>query len=402
MKRYLHGGWKCESRIVFGIFFVQTEQIIKEYFLMKRKIALIVSIMVLMITAAILPASGATAETVPIMVNGNLLEPAKYNPIWNDLHNRILIQPEFFADYLGAEVSFESGVTTIAKNGHTISFAETEKRFVMDRIGSRNLESANLVVDDAAYIPLRFMCESLGAQVEWIGDTTVVATRDSQIPAEAAQYLQGVTLFDQSTIRLAGAQVIYIDPYRITGTPHDADIILVTHTHPDHFDLESIKNVMKDSTVLMIAGEGGADRAMENGIANVIAAVPNNTYTVEDITIQTIPAYNTSPDRQNHKAEHNFVGYIVDFNGVSYYSAGDTDYIDAMNEIEVDVAFLPIDGRFNMEETEAAQAANAIAPKVAVPYHYNNFSTEDKARYFITLLDEGITGVIMNFKMYAN
>ncbi|MCL2122401.1 MAG: hypothetical protein FWH28_09155, partial [Clostridiales bacterium] len=63
---------------------------------------------------------------------------------------------------------------------------------------------------------------------------------------------------------------------------------------------------------------------------------------------------------------------------------------------------LPIDGRFNMDEVEAARAANAIAPKVAVPYHFNNFSSEAKARDFNSLLDEKVTGIILTFKMYGN
>ena len=65
----------------------------------------------------------------------------------------------------------------------------------------------------------------------------------------------------------------------------------------------------------------------------------------------------------------------------------------------IDVAFLPIDGKYNMGAEEAAEAANAIMPKVAVPYHYNNFVPEDRAEKFTGLLNENIKGAIVTFKM---
>lgn len=52
-----------------------------------------------------------------------------------------------------------------------------------------------------------------------------------------------------------------------------------------------------------------------------------------------------------------------------------------------------------MATDEAAKAANAINPKVAVPYHYNNFVDEDKAVEFVNLLDSDIKGAILTFKM---
>ena len=369
---------------------------------MLKKISTVLLTVAFVLAVVTFPVVGATTENVVVTVNGRPIAEQTYDPIWNELKNRVLVKPQFFADYFDADVSTRDGVTVISKNGHTISFTESEKRFVMDKIGGRNLESANISSDNGVYIPLRFMCESLGAQVEWSAGATKVTTGDFSLPDEASQYLKGVTVFDQSTIRLAGSKVVYIDPYRIAGEPRDADIVLVTHTHPDHLDIESIKKITKDSTVLLIAGEGGVEKAEGVGAANVIGVVPNNEYIADGIKVKTIPAYNTSPERRNHRPEHNFVGYIVELDGVTYYSAGDTDYIDDMNELDVDVAFLPIDGRFNMEETEAARAANAIAPKVAVPYHYSNFSSESNAQDFIALLDEGIIGVLMAFKMYGN
>jgi|GEM_PF-183518 len=371
---------------------------------MKRKISVFLSVALLVLSVGnfTVIAAEVVVAPAPVRVDGISLSNEKYNPIWNNLYNRVLVKSEFFADYFGAEVTTAGSVITISKNGHSISFTESEKRFVMDGIGGRNLESENLVYDGEFYLPLRFMSEALGAIVDWTDSLASVTTGSISLPDEAAQYLKGVTLFDQSTIRLEGEKIVYIDPYRIAGEPHDGDVILITHTHTDHFDIDSIKKVMKESAVILIAGEGGVARAEENGLKNVQSVVPNSEYTLDGISVKTIPAYNTAAERQNHRPELNFVGYIVEMNGVTYYSAGDTDYIEDMNGLDVDVAFLPIDGRFNMDETEAARAANAIAPKIAVPYHFNNFDSEAKAREFIALLDDEIIGVIMTFRMYDN
>lgn len=335
-----------------------------------------------------------------IIVDGQPL-PGDYAACWNQGNDRLMVEATFFEDYLQAEVNVADTATTVAKNGHMVSFQLNEDYFVLDGIGSRILGSPSFVTNGKTYLPLRFMCESLGAACAWDEETqTVAITTGALTRPEAAQpLLENVAVFDQASIRITGEKTIYIDPYRIAGEPHDADLILVTHPHGDHFDVASINKLMKESTVLCVT-EDSLDQALENGFTNIKTVAPNQTYTEDSISFKTVPAYNTSPDRQNHKEEYRWVGYIVTVDNVTYYAAGDTDYIPDMDNLEVDVAFLPIDGRYNMDELEATQAANAIAPKIAVPYHYNNFASVDQALHFISLLDEGIMGVVLTFQMY--
>ena len=65
-----------------------------------------------------------------------------------------------------------------------------------------------------------------------------------------------------------------------------------------------------------------------------------------------------------------WVGFILQVDGVSIYHAGDTDSIPEMGEWKVDVALLPVSGTYVMTAEEAAQAAQVIGPKVAIPMHY--------------------------------
>ena len=63
-----------------------------------------------------------------------------------------------------------------------------------------------------------------------------------------------VTINTHSSIRIdAGKLVIYVDPFEIEGEPHDANVILVTHEHRDHFSPEDIRKIFKEEDTFVIA-----------------------------------------------------------------------------------------------------------------------------------------------------
>ena len=44
-----------------------------------------------------------------------------------------------------------------------------------------------------------------------------------------------VQVLTHSSIRIAGNQIIYFDPFHVEEETRDADIICVTHEHFDHY-----------------------------------------------------------------------------------------------------------------------------------------------------------------------
>ena len=56
-----------------------------------------------------------------------------------------------------------------------------------------------------------------------------------------------VQVLTHSSIRIAGNQIIYFDPFHVEEETHDADIICVTHEHFDHYSPEDLAKVKKCS-----------------------------------------------------------------------------------------------------------------------------------------------------------
>lgn len=202
--------------------------------------------------------------------------------------------------------------------------------------------------------------------------------------------LENIKVFCHSSIVFQKCKVVYIDPFRIKKEYHDADIILITHEHYDHYSEEDINKVRKEDTILVVT-EDLKERALSNGFRKekVIAVAPNQIYEVEGLKIETIPAYNT--DKKFHPRDNHWVGYIIEINGIRYYIAGDTDITEENRKVDCDVAFVPVGGTYTMDYKQAAKLINEMKPKIVVPIHYGEIvGTRKDAEKFSELLDKDI------------
>ena len=182
--------------------------------------------------------------------------------------------------------------------------------------------------------------------------------------------LENVKWLGHASIKIAGSRVIYIDPWNI-GESEKADIILITHDHYDHCSIKDINRLLKENTVMVAT----ADCAPK--LSGKIKAVnPGDSVEVGGVKIEAVPAYNL--DKNFHQKLRNWVGYIVDLDGVKYYHAGDSDFIPEMKKVKADVAFLPVGGTYTMDVDGAYEAVKAINPRVAVPVHYGAIVGSDK------------------------
>lgn len=173
-----------------------------------------------------------------------------------------------------------------------------------------------------------------------------------------------------SSIKISKSKTIYIDPFKIEKEIHDADIIFITHDHYDHYSPEDVEKVVKEDTIIVAPKTVKALSKMKN----VVLVEPNKKYEIEEIKVETIPAYNVN--KQFHPKGNEWVGYIIEIDEERYYIAGDTDITPENKQVKCDVAFIPVGGRYTMNYEEAAELTNIIKPKIAIPTHYGSIVGE--------------------------
>jgi L-ascorbate metabolism protein UlaG (beta-lactamase superfamily) len=146
-----------------------------------------------------------------------------------------------------------------------------------------------------------------------------------------------------------------------------ANIILVTHDHHDHFDREAI--ALLRSAITSIYLNTACYDVFHNGIPM------NNGDSIryrDDISIQAVPAYNTTVGHEMYHPKGKGNGYVLTLDGLRIYIAGDTENIPEMSLLkDIDIAFLPVNQPYTMTIDQAVEAARVIKPKVLFPYHYS-------------------------------
>lgn len=174
--------------------------------------------------------------------------------------------------------------------------------------------------------------------------------------------------------KIKNAKTVYIDPY-VMEAGEKAGILLISHEHFDHFSPGIIKKIVTSNTTIITTP--AVKRQLSGTKAKEIRAVkPGGKTIVEDVLVETVPAYNVnkfrSPGEPFHSKQEEMLGFIVTMNAVRIYHAGDTDSIPEMEGLNIDIACLPVSGTYVMTAEEAAESTKRIKPKVAIPMHYGS------------------------------
>ena len=170
-----------------------------------------------------------------------------------------------------------------------------------------------------------------------------------------------------------GDKKIYIDPYEMKDSGK-ADIVLITHGHYDHCSIPDLQRLVKEDTLIVTTPDTTSKLSGKVKGGNLKLVKPGDAFRYQDVEIRAVPAYNIGKDF--HPKENDWVGYVFKINNITFYHAGDTDFIPEMSEISADVAFLPISGTYVMDVQEALLAVRKIMPKIVIPMHYGKIVGE--------------------------
>lgn len=169
-------------------------------------------------------------------------------------------------------------------------------------------------------------------------------------------------------------KIIHVDPWTKLAdysTLPKADLILITHSHQDHYDTAAIRKITKENTTLIVNSEifesTRKGELMRNGDAKVY----------QGIKIEAVSAYNTTAGRDKFHPKGRDNGYVFNFGNHRVYVAGDTENIPEMEFLKnIYIAFLPMNQPYTMLPQQVAEAVDKFKPKILYPYHYGDTDLE--------------------------
>lgn len=167
-------------------------------------------------------------------------------------------------------------------------------------------------------------------------------------------------------------------PRRGRRTEHAADLVLISHAHWDHLDKPSLR--LFDRAIPLIAPRGVAPIIRSLGFAQVIEMTVGEQVQVGGVTIRATYA-DHGGGRYPFRRGPECLGYIVQGSSTVFFP-GDTDIFAGMAELGaalpggLDVALLPVWGwgptlgPGHMDPRRAAEAAQLLQPRLAIPIHW--------------------------------
>ena len=180
-----------------------------------------------------------------------------------------------------------------------------------------------------------------------------------------------ITFIGHGTLMMqCNGKTVHIDPignYADYSKLPKADLILITHDHGDHLDVNTIKTLLKTGTEVVLASV--CEGKYTDG--KIVKNSESGTYA--GIQVDAVPAYNLEKTFHPKGAGN---GYVIYFGDKKVYVAGDTENVPEMANLKnIDIAFLPMNLPYTMTPEMVVEAVKLFHPKILYPYHFGQTDT---------------------------
>lgn len=183
-----------------------------------------------------------------------------------------------------------------------------------------------------------------------------------------------LTFFGHASIAVEyDGRHIYVDPigkYADYGALPKADAILITHSHYDHFEADTVETLRQKHTEILC--DKTTAEAFEGDCLTMLPGAKARLFGGA-IEAEAVAAYNTSPEQlQFHPRQREDCGYVLTLGGQKrIYISGDTEPTPEMKALrDIDIAFLCVNQPYTMKPEQVVEAVEAIRPKILYPYHF--------------------------------
>jgi L-ascorbate metabolism protein UlaG (beta-lactamase superfamily) len=173
-----------------------------------------------------------------------------------------------------------------------------------------------------------------------------------------------------------GGKAFYVDPFHegnFDGLPK-ADVVFITHAHPDHLDPAALEIVQKPSTVYVVPPSVAEKLTVKRSEGNPMILKNGDKRNVAGVGVETVAMYNLKRGPSAGKLYHEKgwgEGFVLTFGDKRVYLSGDTECTPEMRALkDIDVAFVCMNVPYTMTPGEAAACVADFKPKVVYPYHY--------------------------------
>ena len=178
--------------------------------------------------------------------------------------------------------------------------------------------------------------------------------------------------FGQSYFQIvssAGTKII-IDPHLIEAYPraiNPADLVLITHNHMDHNQIEAIEN--KERAKIIVGCKGAGRKQEWNAVDEQF----------KDVHVRTVGLYH---DKSQGMERGKNSAFIIDVDGLHIVHLGDVGHILTEALIKaigpVDILMIPVGGSYTINGSDAKKIVEQLHPtRLILPMHYGTKVFQD-------------------------